>query len=248
MMLTEDLFLPPGYPALYLKNKKTVIISDLHLGFESAVASEGIYLPRIQLKKAIELIMALSRVTNAYTLVINGDLKHVFEKLTIQEREEITKFLSVAKDTYKEIVLIRGNHDNYITIVTDRFDVPIVPKLSFDEEVVAIHGHEYDDQVLSHKYIVIGHEHPSLRISDELGGVLRFSSFLLTPLINGSMALVLPAAGHYQTGNPLSLDSSQYLSPLLKEKGIISEAIPFVLDFGKLTIEFPSLSKINISV
>lgn len=246
MRITRDLFLPIGYPALYVKGLKTVVISDLHLGFESAVSSEGIYLPRVQLKKAIDLITNLSKITEAEILVINGDLKHVFEKLTVQEREESTKFLSVAKDFFKEIILVRGNHDNYISVVTDRFDIPIVEKLELNQETVALHGHFYNEEILRYKYIVIGHEHPSLRVPDELGGVLRFPCFLLTPLRNGSTVIVLPAAGHYQTGNPVTLDENQYLSPIMREQGVIGESVPYVIDYGKLTLEFPRLSKLML--
>lgn len=246
MKIAPDLILPPGYPALYVKSSKTLVLSDFHLGFESAATRENIYLPRVQLKKAIEIIADLTKLVEADRLVINGDLKHVFEKLTAQEREESTKFLSVAKDYFKEILLVRGNHDNYISVVTSRFDVPLVEMAELNSETVAIHGHEYDEKRLSYKYIVIGHEHPSLRIPDELGGVLRYPCFLLTPLKNGSVVIVLPAAGHYQTGNPVTLDRGQYLSPVMREHGIIEEAVPFVVDYGRITLEFPRLSKLAI--
>jgi putative SbcD/Mre11-related phosphoesterase len=246
MRITSDLYLLVGYPALYVKSVRAVVISDLHLGFESAVSSEGIYLPRVQLKKAIDLVTNLSKITNAEKLIINGDLKHVFEKLTLQEREESTKLLSVAKDYFKEIVLVRGNHDNYISVVTSRFDIPILEKLELNPETVALHGHIYEEEALRYKYIVIGHEHPSLRIPDELGGVLRFPCFLVTPLRNSSTAIVLPAAGHYQTGNPVTLDENQYLSPLIKKQGIIGESVPYVVEYGKITLEFPRLSKLML--
>jgi len=244
IQISSNLALLPGLPAVYAKAKKAVVISDLHLGFETAAVREGIYVPKVQLKRALELLKILASRSAAETLVINGDLKHVFEKLTVQEREEATKFLSAAKDYFSEIVLVEGNHDNYISVVASRFDVPIVDRLELAPDAIAVHGHKYDEKVLDYKYILIGHEHPSLKIPDELGGVLRLPSFLLVPLKNGSLAVVLPASGHYQTGNPATLDPGQYLSPLVRDLGLIGEAVPYVVDYGRATLEFPKLASL----
>lgn len=234
----------PGYPAVFLKSRNAVVICDLHLGFETAVIREGVYLPRVQLRRAQELMVSLAHVAGARELVICGDLKHVFERLTPQEREEATKLLALAKEYFDNIVLVRGNHDNYVTIVTDRFDVMVVGYLEVSGDTVVIHGHEYDERVLGYKNVIMGHEHPALRIPDEIGGVLKLPAFLLVPLRNGSRAVVLPAAGHYQTGNVLTLDPSQYLSPLIRGHGVVSEAVPLVLEYGKLTLEFPRLANL----
>ena len=235
----------PGKPALYNKQAKAIVIADLHLGFESEAVKEGLYLPRLQLRKAKELVEKLSREVGAPLLVINGDLKHTFEKLTMQEREELSKFLAHAREYFSDIVLVRGNHDTFVTIITDRFDVDVVESFRLDSETMLVHGHRKYHRDLDRdiKYVVIGHEHPAVKISDELGSVAKYPCFLQMPLKDGRTLIVLPAAGYYQTGNPVTLDSSQYLSPIVRELGVVPEAVPIVFAPEGRSFEFPPLGE-----
>ena len=235
----------PGYPAAYYKHKRALVIADLHLGFETEAQREGIYLPRLQLKKALELIRRLSARLDVHVLVINGDIKQTFEKLTLQEREEVAKFLAEAKDRVHEIVLVRGNHDNYVSIITSRFDVPIVERYELSNDILLIHGHRVESKDLRYRLLVVGHEHPAFKLFDELGSVAKLPCFLHTPLVNGNSCLVLPAAGYYQTGNPVTLNRMEYLSPLLKNYSVIEEATPIVFELEKEVIEFPPLKALE---
>lgn len=242
MVEVGELLLLPGIPAVLHKNTATAIIADLHLGFEDEMAEVGVYLPRRQLTKAIALIEEL-RNLGAKRLVINGDIKNSFNKLTFQEREEIIKFFGKAKDMYDDVVLVRGNHDNYVSIITEKMDVRLVPHLKLSEHTFIIHGHRESEEALRHKIIIIGHEHPSFNIRDEIGSVLKMPCFLRVPLKSRKKEiLVLPAAGFYQSGNPISLSSEGYLSPLIRKYGDINMAVPIVIDAeSRDLIEFPPL-------
>ncbi len=237
----------PGSPAMYHREKKALVIADLHLGFESEAAREGVYLPRLQLRKALDLLDRLHSETEATLLVIDGDLKHTFEKLTMQEREEVSKFLAHAKDLFHDVLLVRGNHDNYITIITNRFDVEVVESLRLDSETLLVHGHRMysEEEARGAKYVVIGHEHPAIKVSDELGSVAKYPCFLSMPLTDGRTLLVLPAAGYYQTGNPVTLDRSAYLSPIVRKIGIVEEAVPIIFEPGGSSMEFPPLGELS---
>uniref|UniRef100_A0A7J3ZJF6 Metallophosphoesterase n=1 Tax=Fervidicoccus fontis TaxID=683846 RepID=A0A7J3ZJF6_9CREN len=235
----------PGYPAAYHKSKRTLMVADLHLGFETEAQKEGIYLPRLQLKRALELIEKLSALLDVYVLIVNGDLKQSFEKLTLQEREEVARFLAEAKDRIPRVVLVRGNHDNYVSIITSRFDVPIVEKYELSSDILLVHGHKIESKDLSYKLLVIGHEHPAFKLFDELGSIAKLPCFLHVPLVNGNSCFVLPAAGYYQTGNPITLNRMEYLSPVLRDYSIIEEAVPIVFEHEKETIEFPPLKALD---
>lgn len=242
-MRYADNVVVPGLPALYNKRKNAIIIADLHLGFESDAAREGMYLPRLQLKKSLDLIETLHGQTGARMLVVDGDLKHTFEKLTMQEREEVSKFLAKAKDLFSEIVLVRGNHDTFVTRITSRFDVSVVEEFRLDDETLLVHGHKlFEDIERVEGYIIIGHEHPAVKVSDELGSIAKYPCFLSMPLENSKARLViLPAAGYYQTGNPVGLDREAYLSPIVRRFGVVENAVPIVFEPGHSAFEFPRL-------
>lgn len=243
MITVGEVSLLPGFPAAFHRELRTAIIADLHLGYEEEVAQSGIYLPKKQLRMALLLIESLSSV-GVKRLIINGDIKNSFSKLTIQEREEIIKFFGRARDLFDEVVLIRGNHDNYVSIITDKMDVKLLPNMKLGKSVFILHGHRESSEALKHDLIIIGHEHPSLTLRDEIGSFLKLPCFLRIP-VKGSKKkeiLVLPAAGYYQSGNPVSLNPESYLSPLIRKHGNIKMGIPIVLDVeNKDLLEFPPL-------
>lgn len=242
MIEVEDMVLVPGRPAVYNKVSQTLVIADLHLGYEDEVAQQGIFLPQVQLKKAINMIIELQELTKAKILVINGDIKNSFNKLTMKEREEIIRFFGKAKEIFDEVILVRGNHDNYVPIITEKMEIPVVNFYKISEKSVAIHGHEIIEEVLKYSLIIIGHEHPAVVLKDELGSLMKIPVFLKVPLKNEKKLLVLPAAGYYQSGNPVTLDIRNYLSPIVREFGLIEQAVPILVDQeGKDLIEFPTL-------
>jgi len=97
----------PGTPVLYISEFNAIVFSDLHLGFEEALArgldyssggrkasyTLGMFVPRIQLKRAIEMLERVFSVVKPRIVVINGDLKHAFDRLLKQEREEVKKLI-----------------------------------------------------------------------------------------------------------------------------------------------------------
>ncbi|MEM1619883.1 MAG: metallophosphoesterase [Fervidicoccaceae archaeon] len=231
-----------GYPALYHRVDKTAIIADLHLGFESEAQREGVYLPRLQLRKALELIRGLSEAVEPKKLVIDGDVKQCFSRLSSQEREELSRIFAEAKDRFERVELVRGNHDNYVNLIASRFDIPLVDELGLSGGVLVLHGHvEPKREPRAGELLVIGHEHPALRIPDELGGVVKIRSFLFVPLRTGAVAVVLPAAGYYQVGNVVTLIREHYLSPIIRKYGVLEEAVPVVVEPGEAPLEFPPL-------
>ncbi|MEM3949107.1 MAG: phosphoesterase, partial [Zestosphaera sp.] len=67
--------------ALYLRKYKALIIADVHIGYEDELASKGIYLPRFQLRRTLDLIERLLNELQVDRLIIAGDLKHSFDRL-----------------------------------------------------------------------------------------------------------------------------------------------------------------------
>ncbi|MEM0340858.1 MAG: metallophosphoesterase [Acidilobaceae archaeon] len=226
--------------AIYIASEDAVAISDIHFGFESAMTSLGVVLPKRQLKRALEVLVRLRTLTGASKLIVCGDLKHVFEKLIKQEREEVSTFIQRAFELgFKEVIVVRGNHDNYVSSLVKKLGATWIENyIELGKGIVITHGHEVYD--VKGEAIVMGHEHPVLEMS--IGGFKeRLQAFLIIPRASSGFFIVLPAIGEYQSGNVVTLDRSRYLSPWIQKEALINEAIPVVSDKDIGTIALPKL-------
>ena len=231
-------------PALMHVRDSTLIVSDIHLGYEDSMAQQGVYLPRLQLKRA-KMILDEGARAGARRLVIDGDLKHVFEKLTRGEKLEVVELVRHALELgIKDIVLVRGNHDTFVTPLLKEFGVDVVEDyLTLDGGILITHGHKLPDAIGSADAVVIGHEHPSLEIS-LAGSKVKLQVLLKAPMKSGGTLIVMPAIGIYQTGTSVGLDPSAYLSPITKEYAVLEEAVPIIIDREIGTVELPPLGSL----
>jgi len=85
---------------LGLYSKKTLIMTDFHIGYEEALNKQGILMPRFQFREIIERLENIFRKLKGKidNIVILGDLKHEFG--TISEQEG-----SSSKRLYKGLIL-----------------------------------------------------------------------------------------------------------------------------------------------
>ncbi len=230
-------------PAVYARRLGALIVADLHLGFEEEAAREGYYVPRVQLQRALGVLRRGLEETGAEWVIFAGDVKHSFSRLTWAEREELSRLFGFLRERGVRVTVVRGNHDNYLPLVAREYGVEIVDELYVDG-VLVIHGHRkpmggYPGRV---EAIVMGHEHPSLRLRDKLGYIAKLPAFLSAPYPPlGARLVVLPAVGQYQTGTTVSLSPDTYLSPLLREDVPLHEVKPYVLAEELGVLEFPEL-------
>ncbi len=158
--------------SLYLRNSKTLIISDLHLGIEESLNKKGILIPRFQygdLIKRLERIFNKVRVTR---VILNGDVKHEFGEISHQEWKNILRLFDFLKD--KEIIVIKGNHDPMIKPITDKGDIKLVDSYRINN-ISILHG----DKILINlgKIIIIGHEHCAISLKKGIRSE-KYSCFL----------------------------------------------------------------------
>lgn len=235
-----------GTPFLYLDEIGALVLADLHLGFEEA-ASRGlvysmrktggyaaIFIPRIQLRRTLDMLRTVLSKLNVERVIINGDLKHAFDRLLRQEREEITKLLEFLHQSgVSDVTVIRGNHDNFVKALLKRLKVNFVNGLlifSRGKRVMFVHGHE-DVDITDVDIIVIGHEHPSVRCFD----VYRFPCFLKIPIRGNKLLVVMPATGPYHPGVVVNPNTEEYLSPLIRKlESLHSMSIITWIDLGEV--------------
>ncbi len=223
------------YEGLYIKRLNALVISDIHLGLEYVLANKGVYVPRIQYKKVIEKIEKILKIVSPKILIINGDIKHEFSETSYHEYKEVFDFLNYLKEIFDEIILIKGNHDNYIERITKKFDINVYKELVLNGYYFT-HGHKiFEGFNKNYKKIIIGHEHPAITLIDEVGSKTKYKCFLI-----GLNVIVLPSISYYSYGTNVNMiPKEELLSPILKEFDIyefntyvVEEDL--VLNFGKL--------------
>jgi len=238
--LLNNFYIESDIPVAYSKVLNSIILSDVHIGFEEEMARKGIFLPRVQKKKFLDVVDKAVEVFKTNKIIINGDLKHRLDGIGRQEKKDLEDVLTILRDKGIELKLVKGNHDTYITIVTSKFDnVEVVESIEFDN-VVITHGHK---EIVPErgKLYVIGHEHPRISLKDRLGFARRFPCFFISPLRNDATLLVLPAVGGYQAGNDITFSHSAYMSNLMREYSILEEAKPYIIIEGEGIMELPKL-------
>lgn len=239
----EGVYIEADLPAIYLKPLDSIVISDIHIGYEEEMSKKGIFLPRMQRKRFLNIVERARKVFKTDNVIVDGDLKHIFNGLGKQEREDLDYVFNYIKENKINLTIVKGNHDNYLSLVTEKYDIQLLEEISADKYVI-FHGHKEIEPINSRIYI-IGHEHPRVSLRDKLGFARKFQCFLSIPLKNGSKVLVLPAIGTYQSGNDVSLIHSNYMSPIVRNYGILEKAKPYVIIENEGILEFPELGMLR---
>jgi putative SbcD/Mre11-related phosphoesterase len=228
-------YIVPGAPIIYIEDLDAIVFSDLHIGFEEAVArgldyssrktsyAMGMFIPRIQLKRIIETLEQVFNIVEPRRVIINGDIKHAFDRLLRQERREVRQLLDyLLGKGVEDIILVRGNHDNYLPLVLRDYDLDLYIRYEYVTpyyKLLITHGHLEADPN-DYDIVLIGHEHPSIRCP----GTHRSPAFLKIPFNNDRYIVVLPAMGPYHPGTHVSVNPDDYLSPIIKKYGKLGEA------------------------
>lgn len=228
----DEIAIRPGVIAsrdygLYLEREKTLVVADLHLGYEAALRAQGVSLPRFQKQHMVERLGNLVERYSPETLVVNGDFKHEFSRNLTQEWQDVLDVLDFLEGK-AEVVLVRGNHDNYLKTILSSRRRALQPFHQAGPYTV-VHGHE---AFLPEGPLILGHEHPSLRLKDTIGAAVSVPCFAATREV-----VLLPAFSPLAYGSDVL--HGPYLSPLLKPQAMrrarvygLDEKLG-ILDFGR---------------
>jgi len=164
--------------ALWFPVEKVLVISDLHIGYENSLNSSGVFLPRFQfeqilgdLKRIFEEISLRKRNRTPPLIkevVINGDLKHEFGRISVQEWSETLKVLNFLSENSEKVVLVKGNHDKSLGPIARRMEIEVVD-FYVKGNTCFVHGDKLIPECFDGKIerIVLGHRHPAVSISDK---------------------------------------------------------------------------------
>jgi len=248
MKIFERFEIVENYPALYSEDINALIISDLHLGLESLMADSGVYMPKFQLSEMKEDIREISRKKDFDKMIVCGDIKHEFSETSYHERKEVEEFIEFSKTFAEEIYLVKGNHDNYLIYSIKRYtEVKLEDSFEFNG-IRFIHGHKKMEDInrLDIEYLIIGHEHPALSLTDEIGASEKIRSFLYGKMKNGTRLIVMPAFSRLAQGSQMNqVKNEDILSPILKDLVEIGEMKAIGIDKEAGIFEFPKLKKVR---
>jgi hypothetical protein len=149
-------------PALVLEgNKKNLVISDLHIGFEHEFSSnKNSVRKNSSIKSIISNITKIIKKENPDTLILLGDIKSSIHTITKTEWEDVPYFFEEISKSL-EVILIPGNHDANIDRLIPKDVTLISAKGMIIDDVLLTHGHTMPTENYSNvNNIIMGHIHP----------------------------------------------------------------------------------------
>ena len=152
----------PGYPAMVIEgDKKSLVITDLHLGFENALTLNNVFLGKnktvTEITKEIELIIDKIKPDS---LILLGDVKSGINSITKTEWETVQAFFENITKLI-DTVLVPGNHDaNIEKLIPNEISLASSKGIIVDD-ILLTHGHTMPSENFSQiNTIVMGHIHP----------------------------------------------------------------------------------------
>jgi len=149
-------------PALILDgDKKNLVISDLHIGFEHKFSSNKNTIGKnSSINEIISNIKKIIKRENPDTLILLGDVKSSIQNITKTEWRDIPYFFEEIKNSL-EVILIPGNHDANIERLIPNDVTLISSRGMITGDVLLTHGHTMPSENYSNvNNIIMGHIHP----------------------------------------------------------------------------------------
>ena len=152
----------PSKPALVLEDtKKSVVFTDIHIGFENSMSSNEIFIGKNStINETINEVLEIIEVENPDSVIFLGDVKSSIKNISRNEWEEVPRFFKKISERC-DTVLVPGNHDaNIQRLVPDNISM-ISSTGMIEENVLLTHGHTMPSKNFSHvDKIIMGHLHP----------------------------------------------------------------------------------------
>jgi len=149
-------------PALIIEGeKKNIVITDLHIGFESNMTSNEIFVGKNStINETIQEVLEIIESEKPDSVILLGDIKSSIKSISRNEWDEVPRFFKEIGEKC-EVVLIPGNHDaNIQRLIPDNVSM-ISSTGMVQDNVLLTHGHTMPSENFSHvNKIIMGHIHP----------------------------------------------------------------------------------------
>jgi len=237
----------PGRPAAIATTgeRRLLVVADYHAGIERGLRRDGVELQSDAEKRRRQLL-GLVETTTPDGIVFLGDLGHAIGEPAGAEREELLALLD-AVDV--PVTLVRGNHDGDFEGVLDDASSPVTVTPGHGTRIGSVgfaHGHTWPSpDVLAADIVCVAHEHPVVRLEDEVGG-RRVERVWLRGRVDptpfeqhhdGALGIdadliVCPAFNDRSGGTWVNVEGQTFLSPFLPEG--LADGETYLLDGTRL--------------
>lgn len=200
--------------SLYLKQYKTLILTDFHMGFEETLNKQGILVPRFQLDKTLKRLEIIFSKVQPETIVINGDLKHEFSTISETEWLNTLKLVDFLLKNCKTLILNKGNHDTVLEPIIKKRNLKINDYTKI-KDIYITHGNKIlnNKDFKESKIIIIGNEHPAITLKEE--GRRETYKCFLKGKFQRKVLIVQPSFNLVTEGTDILRENT--LSPFLKQ-------------------------------
>lgn len=199
--------------ALFIEQSQTLVLSDLHLGYEEEMRRKGVFIPTGEFARIEALLDALIKRYRPRTILLNGDVKHGFGTINDSEWRHTRKLLETLQRVAR-VILVRGNHDLALEPVARSAGIATEPYW-IEAGILYLHGDAVPESaLLEHIHtIIMGHEHPAVALSNGIR-TETYKCFLVLPYERRDL-IVLPSTFGLTAG--LDVLANETANPLLKQ-------------------------------
>lgn len=207
--LTEDI----AFIGKAVLVKDTLIFGDVHVGLEEALNKEGFLVPRTLFKEIMHDTDTLLKEIKPNKIIINGDFKHEFGRISRQEWKDTFKLTELLLQYTTDIIIIKGNHDKILAPLTEKYNIATTEFVSIDD-IYITHGDVIpnNEKFRKAKTIIISHEHPCVTVHDD-HKFEKFKTFLVGTYEDKQL-IVLPSFSPIEGSD---VTKERLLSPFLKQ-------------------------------
>jgi putative SbcD/Mre11-related phosphoesterase len=239
----------PGEPAAIADcgDERAVVVADYHAGLEVALRRDGVELRSAAGERRDALVTLVDR-ERPDRVVILGDLANAIGRPGDEERGELDDLFAALTER-APVTVAKGNHDGDLEDVVAELgyhDVTVTEGSGVRiGDVGFAHGHTWPARAcVEAETLCVAHEHPQVRLQDEVGGGrtervwLRgrlnpepFEAHYEAPVDVAGDVVVFPAFNDRVGGTWVNQQDS-FLSPFLPEA--LADAEAYLLDGTRL--------------
>ncbi len=175
--------------AIFRPQRRQLLIADPHFGKTATFRSHGIPIPCGTTNDDLRRLSSALRKTGATELVVLGDFLHAERGRSTELHAQFTAWR--AEHAELQIRIVRGNHDHSAGDPDAAWNCHCEDEGAIDGPFVLRHHPREED----HGYVLAGHLHPALRLSDGSGARAKGPCFWF-----GARVGVLSAFGSFTGG------------------------------------------------
>jgi putative SbcD/Mre11-related phosphoesterase len=223
----------PSKPALILEGlKKYLVITDLHIGFESSMQSNEIFLGKnSSIHQTIEEVESLIEDEKPDSLILLGDIKSSVKVISKNEWDEVPLFFKKISEKC-DIITVPGNHDgNLEKLIPD--NITTISSIGMiDENILFTHGHTMPTENFSQvEKIIMGHVHPvffqeeSIMNGQRVWVSMKIKKENIFPSSSGELeVIIIPSFNRYFYATH-KRNYKKSISPIINRAEILSAKI-----------------------